>query len=157
MEGVDQALKENPDVTLIQTIGDIDTPEKAPNAVATLLAARRGEINGILATAYNPAVAVANELRKLDEKNIKAVGIDTDQIVLDAIKDGYLTGTMAQNPYGMAYLPLESLNLMARATPGKEANHSSRIPAHSMSMPPALATGTAAAKALNDKLKAELE
>jgi ribose transport system substrate-binding protein len=153
MEGVDQALKENPDVKLIQTIGDIDTPEKAPNAVASLLAARRSEVNGILATAYNPAVAVANELRQLDEKNIKAVGIDTDKIVLDAIKDGYLTGTMAQNPYGMAYLPLESLNLMTQGYTWKSDQPFFQDSGSFYVDASSVGDLDAAAKALNDELK----
>jgi ribose transport system substrate-binding protein len=114
MEGVEQAISEHPDVKLLQTIGDIDTPEKAPNAVASLLAASHDQIDGILATAYNPAVAVANEFRKTNETRIKAIGIDTDKIVLDAIRDGFTTGTIAQNPYGMAYLSLYSLELMSK-------------------------------------------
>jgi ribose transport system substrate-binding protein len=122
MEGVEQAVKEHPGVTLIQTIGDIDTPEKAPNAVASLLASKGDQIDGILCTAYNPAVAVASELRKLDEKRIKAIGIDTDQTVLDAIRDGYMAGTMAQNPYGMAYIPLYSLYLMTHGYTWKSDN-----------------------------------
>jgi ribose transport system substrate-binding protein len=32
------------------------------------------------------------------------IGIDDDPIVLQAIKDGYLQGTMAQNPYGQGYI-----------------------------------------------------
>jgi len=154
MEGVDQALAENPGVKLLQTIGDIDTPEKAPNAVATLLAARRAEINGILTTAYNPAVAVANEFRKLDEKKIKAVGIDTDKTVLDAIRDGYLTGTMAQNPYGMAYLPLYSLNLMAQGYTWKEGQDFLQDSGSFYVNAESVDNLEAAAKTLNDQLKA---
>ena len=114
MDGVQKAVDENPGVKLIQTITDIDTAETAQNAVSSLLAAKRSEINGIVATAYNPSVAVANELRSLDEKNIKSVLIDSDQIVLDAIKDGYVSGTMSQNPYGQAYLGVYSLYLMSQ-------------------------------------------
>lgn len=153
MEGVDQALKEYPDVKLLQTIGDIDTPEKAPNAVASLLAARGNEINGILATAYNPAVAVANELRKLDNKQIKAVGIDTDKTVLDAIRDGYLTGTMAQNPYGMAYLTLYSLDLMSKGYTWKEGQEFFQDSGSFFVNKDSVDNLDAAAKELNDQLK----
>jgi len=92
MDGVQKAVDENPGVKLIQTITDIDTAETAQNAVSSLLAAKRSEINGIVATAYNPSVAVSNELRSLDEKNIKSVLIDSDPIVLDAIKTGMYLG-----------------------------------------------------------------
>ena len=40
------------------------------------------------------------------------VGIDDDPIVLDAIKNGFLTGTMAQNPYGQAYITAHVLGLL---------------------------------------------
>ncbi len=114
MDGVQQAVSENPGVTLLQTIGDIDTPQAAPDAVASLLASKGSQINGILCTAYNPAVAVAAALQKSNPNKILAVGIDTDASVIAAIKSGTLVGTVAQNPYGMAYLSLYSLNLMAQ-------------------------------------------
>ncbi len=113
MDAIDKAIAEYPDVKLLQTITDIDVAEPAQNAVNSLMAAKRNEIDGIISTAYIPSVAVANAVRKLDEKRIKIVGIDTDQIVIDAIKDGYLVGTMAQNPYGQAYLGIYSMKLFA--------------------------------------------
>jgi len=120
MDGVAKAVAEHPGCKLIQTITDIDTAETAQNAVSSLLAAKRSEINGIVATAYNPSVAVSNELRSLDEKNIKSVLIDSDPIVLNAIKDGYVSGTMSQNPYGQAYLGVYSLQLMSQGCTWKK-------------------------------------
>ena len=32
------------------------------------------------------------------------VGIDHDEVVLKAIKDGFVDGTMLQNPYGQGYV-----------------------------------------------------
>lgn len=113
MEAVEKAVKEFPDVKILQTITDIDVAEPAQNAISSLMAAKRSQIGGVICTAYIPAVTVANEVRKLNEKRIKVVGIDTDKIVLDAIKDGYLVGTMAQNPYGQAYLSVYSMKLFA--------------------------------------------
>jgi ribose transport system substrate-binding protein len=114
MAAVQQAITETTGVSLLQTIGDIDTAESAQNAVSSLFAAKRSQINGIICTAYNPSVAVANQMRDMDEKQIKVVAIDTDKIVLQAITDGYLSGTMAQNPYGMAYLSVASLQLLSK-------------------------------------------
>lgn len=120
MEAVEKVVSENAGLTLLQTIGDIDTAESAQNAVSSLLAAKRSEIDGIICTAYNPSVAVSNQMRDLDEKRIKVVAIDTDPIILDAIKDGYVTGTMAQNPYGMAYLSIYSLKLLSEGYTWKQ-------------------------------------
>ncbi|WP_291300487.1 sugar ABC transporter substrate-binding protein [Desulfosporosinus sp. BICA1-9] len=113
MDAVKKAVEEAPDVKLLQTITDIDVAEPAQNAVSSLLAAKKSQINGIICTAYIPSVTVATQLRQLNEKNIKAVGIDTDKIVIDAIKDGFMLGTMSQNPYGQAYIGLYSFKLLA--------------------------------------------
>jgi len=109
---VENAVKENPGIQLIQTITDIDVAEPAQNAINNLMAARRNEIDGILCTAYVPTVTVASVFKQLNEKRIKVVGIDTDASVLQAIKDGYISGTMAQNPYAMAYIPVYALKLI---------------------------------------------
>ena len=92
------------DVEVIQTITDIDDAEAATEAINNLLAARADEIDGIIATAYQPTVAAAKGLTTLGGNRIKMVGIDDDPSVLEAISAGVVTGTMAQNPYGQGYL-----------------------------------------------------
>jgi ribose transport system substrate-binding protein len=57
-------------------------------------------------------VVASKSLRTLGDKRIKFVGIDDDPIVLDAIKDGYVVGTMAQNPYGQGYVAAYVLDLL---------------------------------------------
>ena len=49
-------------------------------------------------------MVAARALRNIGDKRIKMIGIDDDPIVLQAIKDGFLQGTMAQNPYGQGYI-----------------------------------------------------
>jgi ribose transport system substrate-binding protein len=106
MDAVQQAVAEtNGAVKLLQTIADIDrTPQEADEKINALLAARGKEIDGIVTTAWLPAVSSATALRRIGDKRIKMVGIDHDQVVLQAIKDGYVHGTMLQNPYGQAYI-----------------------------------------------------
>jgi len=99
-------------VKLLETVTNDDSPSTAPPAVADVFAAHGPQINGIVCTAYNPAAAVANELQKTGNHKIKAVGIDTATDTIEAVKDGYLAGTMIQNPYGMCYLSLYSLKLL---------------------------------------------
>ena len=48
--------------------------------------------------------SAANSLRKIGDKRIKMVGIDHDEVVIKAIADGFVTGTMLQNPYGQGYI-----------------------------------------------------
>ena len=106
MDAVAQAIAEtNGAVRLLQTITDIDsTPQLADEKINALLAARGKEVDGIITTAWLPAVSAAIALRRIGDKRIQMVGIDHDPAVLAAIKDGYVHGTMLQNPYGQAYI-----------------------------------------------------
>ena len=45
-------------------------------------------------------------------KRIRFVGIDTDQVVLDAIRSGAVDATMSQNPYGHGYITCALLSDM---------------------------------------------
>jgi len=90
--------------TVVQVIADIDAPEPAEEKISAYLAAHAGEVDGIITTAWVPAVVASNGLRKIGDKRIKMVAIDHDEVVLKAIKDGYVTGTMLQNPYGQGYV-----------------------------------------------------
>lgn len=99
-------------VEIIQVIADIDAPEPADEKINAFLATRGAEVDGIVTTAWIPAVVASTALRNLGDKRIKMVGIDHDQVVLDAIKDGFVDGTMLQNPYGQAYIGSYALNLV---------------------------------------------
>ena len=112
MENVEKACKEK-GVTLLQTITDVDDTEAAQNALNNLLASKESEIDGIIATGYNCSVAIATTFRQRNETRIKAIGCDTDNVVIEAIKDGFMTGTMSQNPYGQAYLCTLALKYFA--------------------------------------------
>lgn len=104
------AEETNGAVTVMQTLSDVDDQQKADQAINAFLAAHKSDVDGIITTAYIPSVVAATALRNLGDKRIKMVGIDDDPIVLDAIKDGFLYGTMAQNPYGQAYMGAYVLN-----------------------------------------------
>jgi ribose transport system substrate-binding protein len=89
---------------VVQVIADIDAPEPAEEKINAYLAAHAADVDGIVTTAWVPAVVAANSLRKIGDKRIKMVGIDHDEVVLQAIKDGFVHGTMLQNPYGQGYI-----------------------------------------------------
>ncbi len=111
--GVDKALAEMPDCKLLQRITDIDSAEASRNAVSSLLASKGDEIDGIVSGAYNPSVAVAKEFTQRQEKRIKAVLVDDDKVVLDAVKAGYVLASRVSNPYMLAYLGADALKLAA--------------------------------------------
>lgn len=103
IQGVQQAVDETGGkVKLIQTITDIDVDlQSAQRAVADLLAAKGKDINGIVTTAYNPAVAAAAGVKEA-KLPIKVVAIDDDKSILAGIKDGSVSATVTQNPVGQA-------------------------------------------------------
>lgn len=103
IDAVEKAASEG-GAEVIQVIADIDAPEPAEEKINAYLAAHAAEVDGIITTAWVPAVVAANALRKIGDKRIKMVGIDHDEVVLQAIKDGYVHGTMLQNPYGQGYI-----------------------------------------------------
>ncbi|MEO1250398.1 MAG: sugar ABC transporter substrate-binding protein, partial [Pseudomonadota bacterium] len=103
IDAVEQAASEG-GAEVIQVIADIDAPEPAEEKINAYLAAHADEVDGIITTAWVPAVVASNALRKIGDKRIKMVGIDHDEVVLSAIKDGYVHGTMLQNPYGQGYI-----------------------------------------------------
>ena len=55
----------------------------------------------------------AKALRVIGDKRIKFIAFNDDPIVLDGIKDGFVSGTFVQNPYGQAYVGAYALDLLA--------------------------------------------
>ncbi len=99
-----QRAAEEEGAEVVQVIADIDAPEPAEEKINAYLAAHAADVDGIVTTAWVPAVVAANALRKIGDKRIQMVGIDHDEVVLQAIKDGFVHGTMLQNPYGQGYI-----------------------------------------------------
>lgn len=103
IDAVEKAAAEG-GAEVIQVIADIDAPEPAEEKINAYLAAHASDVDGIITTAWVPAVVASNALRKIGDKRIKMVGIDHDEVVLSAIKDGFVHGTMLQNPYGQGFI-----------------------------------------------------
>src|ERR1700683_553320 len=115
IDAVEKAAKEtNGAVTVVQVIADIDAPEPAEEKINAYLAAHASDVDGLVTPAWVPAVVASNALRKIGDKRIKMVGIDHDEVVLKAIKDGFVNGTMLQNPSGQGYIGSYALDRIRR-------------------------------------------
>lgn len=113
IEAVEKAVSEaGGGVEILQVIADIDAPEPADEKINAFLAAQGDAVDGIVTTAWVPAVVAATSLRNLGDKRIKMVGIDHDEVVLSAIEDGFVHGTMLQNPYGQGYIGVYAADLL---------------------------------------------
>jgi ribose transport system substrate-binding protein len=98
---------------------------EATTKIQSALAARAHEIDGIIATGFNPTVAAASILTEWHKdphhKRIRFVGIDTQATVLQAIREGAIDATIAQNPFGHGYASCAFLKLLLEGwTPQKE-------------------------------------
>ena len=124
--GVEKAVSETGGkVKLLQTITDIDVDlQTAQRAVADLLAAKGKDVNGIVTTAYNPAVAAAKGVKEAG-LTIKIIAIDDDKTIIDGIKDGSVSGTVVQNPEGQGYLASYALSKLVNGC--KMAEHGAII------------------------------
>lgn len=112
MQAIGDACDEYPEVELVQIIGDIDDSEASMTAIENILAAKGEQVNGFISTAYYPSVSLAKILADERYSEVHAIGCDTDEAVLDGIKSGALDGTMAQNPWGQAYLATVTLKML---------------------------------------------
>lgn len=116
---IEAAVARFPGVRIVQTVGDVTTEQKAREKIESALVARGEEIDAVICTGYTTTVAAAMLLvehnRKAGAKRIRFVGLDTDERVLAAIRDGSIDATVAQNPFGHGYI---STALLARLREG---------------------------------------
>ena len=98
--------------------------EEAVEKIGNALSANINEVDGIIATGFTTSVGIAQVLGEYydtgGDREIHAVGIDTDPTVMKAIEDGVMDGTIAQNPHGQGYLSLLALKLMSEGYQPKD-------------------------------------
>ncbi len=115
-EGVEAAVAKYPDVQIIQEIAGMESIETSTAKIQDALSARIEEIDGVICTGYTPTVAAATILSEWNgtegNRRISFVGIDTDQVVLDAIGRGDIDATVSQNPYGHGYITCALLSYL---------------------------------------------
>ncbi len=115
-EGVREVVGRTPGVEIVQTLSDMIQMGEATTKIQSALAARAGEIDGIIATGFNPTVAAASILAEWHKdprhRRIHFIGIDTHPAVLQAIREGSINGTVAQNPFAHGYVSCALLKLL---------------------------------------------
>lgn len=113
IQGVERAVAEHPEITLIKNVTGMDAgPAAAEAGVTAEMAANGDTVDGIIATSGVATDVIANYLRRTDNQKIKYVGLNQFEVILQAIRDGYAIGTLAHNPYGMAFLAVQTLKLL---------------------------------------------
>ncbi|MDR1948253.1 MAG: substrate-binding domain-containing protein [Spirochaetaceae bacterium] len=117
-EGVKKACDDK-GIAYRETAG-IDAIDAATQKISDILSANP-DAQGIVTTGQIATAGLVSVLNGMN-RDIVAVGIDEDEATMTAIRSGKLYGTIAQNPYGHGYLPLEILKELhngAKIRPGK--------------------------------------
>jgi len=110
VRGVNEALKKYPGVKIIQTVDDKGDPNNAYDAVSALLQ-KKEKIDGIIALEATGGTGAADALHRLDMTGkIKIVAFDKDPQTLEGIDRGWITATVAQKPYVMAFYGVRFLD-----------------------------------------------
>jgi ribose transport system substrate-binding protein len=116
-QGIEEVVAQYPDVTIIQEVAGMQTVDEATLKIGDALSANIDRVDGIIATGYTPSVAIAQVLTEYKARDgartVHAVGIDTDEVVMQAIRDGVMDGTIVQNPYGHGYLSMLLLQYLS--------------------------------------------
>ncbi|KAJ55461.1 sugar ABC transporter substrate-binding protein [Actibacterium mucosum KCTC 23349] len=109
-QAIADAQADGKKVELYQHLTDVDDQEKADQKINALLAGKAHEFDGLVSTAWVASVVTSKALRASNNEDLKFIAIDHDKIVLDAIRDGVIQGTMLQNPHGQAYIATYALD-----------------------------------------------
>jgi ribose transport system substrate-binding protein len=105
-----------PNITMLPDIAGMSTVEEATKKITDGLSANIDKVDGIITQGFTPTIAVSNVLRDYYDRGysrrLKAVGIDWDDVIVKAVQDDILTGSIIQNPQGQSYLACHIMKLM---------------------------------------------
>ncbi|HUI51755.1 MAG TPA: substrate-binding domain-containing protein [Terriglobales bacterium] len=108
--GLEDSLKKYPGIKIVETIDDKGDPAVADDAVKELIK-KKQKIDGIVGLEASGGQGAADALHLLDlTGKIKIVAFDKEPATLDAIERGWITATIAQKPYVMAFYGVRFLD-----------------------------------------------
>jgi len=109
--GLDDVLKTYPGMKIVETLDDKGDPRNADDEVTALLQKKKEKVDGIIGLEASGGQGAAEALHLLDlTGKIKIVAFDKDPATLDAIEKGWITATVAQKPYVMAFYGVRFLD-----------------------------------------------
>jgi ribose transport system substrate-binding protein len=108
--GVNEVLKKYPGVKVIQTVDDKGDPRNAYDAVSGLLQ-KKEKMDGIIGLEATAGAGAADALHRMDmTEKVKILAFDKDPQTLDGIERGWITATIVQKPYVMAFYGVRFLD-----------------------------------------------
>ncbi len=110
VRGVMDVLKKYPGVQVVQTIDDKGDGRVAFDAISALLQ-KKEKIDGIIALEATGGPGAADALHRMDmTEKIKIVAFDRDPQTLEGIDRKWITATVVQKPYVMAFYGVRFLD-----------------------------------------------
>lgn len=110
MRGVNEALKKYPGIKIIETVDDKGDARNAYDAVSGLLQ-KKEKIDGIIGLEASAGAGAADALHRMDMTvKIKIVAFDKDPQTMEGIERGWITATVVQKPYVMAFYGVRFLD-----------------------------------------------
>ena len=108
--GVDEALKKYPGIKIVDTIDGKGDPRVTFDAISALLQ-KKEKFDGIIALEATGGGGAADALHRLDmTEKIKIVAFDKDPQTLEGIERKWITATVVQKPYVMAFYGVRFLD-----------------------------------------------
>lgn len=107
--------KEFPGIKIVDSKYGQDTVETALQATEDMLT-RNKDVQGFFACNAPTAVAALQGLQSTKRTEIKLIGFDAEQALLDGLRDGQIDSLVVQNPYKMGY---EGVKAVVMAINGK--------------------------------------
>jgi ribose transport system substrate-binding protein len=110
VRGVNEALKKYPGIKVVDTIDDKGDPRAAFDAVSAHLQ-KKEKIDGIICLEASGGAGAADALHRLDMTGkIKILAFDKDPQTLEGIERNWITATVVQKPYVMAFYGVRFLD-----------------------------------------------
>jgi len=110
VRGVNEALKNYPGIKIVDTIDDKGDSRVADDGISALLT-KKEKIDGIIGLEASGGEGAADSLHRLDmTEKIKIVAFDKDPQTLEGIERKWITATVVQKPYVMAFYGVRFLD-----------------------------------------------
>jgi len=106
LEGFEAGCTEG-GLEVLETQYGLNTADKAMAVVEDLLTKYPGEIQGILCINDDMAMGAEQACKNAGVEGVKIIGFNGDKAAVDLILSDNLTGSVAQQPYAMAYQAIE--------------------------------------------------
>jgi ribose transport system substrate-binding protein len=105
---IDTIKKEFPDIEIVDEQYGMATVETALQATEDMLT-RNTELDGLYACNASTAVGAVQALQSQGRKEIKMVGFDAEDALVNGLKSGVIDSLVVQNPYKMGYVGVKTI------------------------------------------------